>query len=415
MAEMRYRTVPRTGDEVGIIGMGTSSNGASGVEETVRTVRMALDAGVNYFDLAAGDSVAFEAFGEALKRRRGEAILQMHFGADYSTGAYGRVYGLDNVKRSVAWQMDRIGTDYIDYGFIHCIDSIGDLEEEWDGGIVDHILKLKEEGTVRHVGLSTHTPAVAMRALDSGIVDMVMFSINPAYDYQKEDFAYGEVDERSALYRRYQSEGVGISVMKAFGGGQLTDAKLSPFGRALSVPQCIQYALDKPGVVTVLPGVRNRDDLRSVLTYLDAPVGERDYSEIGSFAPPEAEGSACTATTADPAPSDWTSASSTSTTTWRWPGTGWRRTTTPNWTWERPTAPDAGTATMPARSMWTRFPGWPRYASASDESSREGPHSGPSPSYPGIRNAHPARSPTRSTDGGLRPKDLPAEIRSLSI
>ena len=79
MAEMRYRTVPRTGDEVGIIGMGTSSNGAAGVEETVRTVRMALDAGVNYFDLAAGDSVAFEAFGEALKRRRGDAILQMHF------------------------------------------------------------------------------------------------------------------------------------------------------------------------------------------------------------------------------------------------------------------------------------------------------------------------------------------------
>lgn len=76
---------------------------------------------------------------------------------------------------------------------------------------------------------------------------------------------------------------------------------------------------------------------------------------------------------------------------------------------------DAGTATMPARSMWTRFPGWPRYASASDEGSWEGPHSGPGPSYPGIRNAHPARSPTRSTDGGLRPKDLPAEIRSLSI
>lgn len=88
MAEMLYRTVPRTGDEVGVIGMGTSSNGAAGVEETVKTVRMALDAGVNYFDLAAGDSVAFEAFGEALKGRREEAILQMHFGADYSSGSY---------------------------------------------------------------------------------------------------------------------------------------------------------------------------------------------------------------------------------------------------------------------------------------------------------------------------------------
>ena len=102
MTEMIYRTVGRTGDEVGIIGMGTSSNGTAGMEETVRTVELALDSGVNYFDLAAADGLTFDAFGEALKGRREEAILQMHFGADYATGSYGRVYGLENVERSVA-------------------------------------------------------------------------------------------------------------------------------------------------------------------------------------------------------------------------------------------------------------------------------------------------------------------------
>ena len=59
------------------------------------------------------------------------------------------------------------------------------------------------------------------------------------------------------LYRRCETEGVGISVMKAFSGGQLLDAKTSPFGRALTEYQCIQYALDKPGVLTILPGVRS--------------------------------------------------------------------------------------------------------------------------------------------------------------
>ena len=290
MAEMVYRTVGRTGDEVGIIGMGTSSNGTAGMEETVRTVELALDSGVNYFDLAAADGLTFDAFGEALKGRREEAILQMHFGADYATGSYGRVYGLENVERSVSWQMEKVGTDYIDYGFIHCIDSLKELDDEWDGGIVDRILKLRDEDTVLHVGLSTHTPEVAMRALESGIVDMVMFSINPAYDWSQGEFAYGGTDERAALYRRCESEGVGISVMKAFGGGQLTDERISPFGRALSTNQCIQFALDKPGVVTVLPGVRNREDLRSALAYLDSTPDERDYSVIGSFAPPEAEG-----------------------------------------------------------------------------------------------------------------------------
>ena len=59
------------------------------------------------------------------------------------------------------------------------------------------------------------------------------------------------------MYRRCETEGVGISVMKAFSGGQLLDAKTSPFGRALTEYQCIQYALDKPGVLTILPGVRS--------------------------------------------------------------------------------------------------------------------------------------------------------------
>ena len=84
--------------------------------------------------------------------------------------------------------------------------------------------------------------------------------------------------------------GVGISVMKPFGGGQLLDAKTSPFGRALTHEQCIQYALDRPAVLTVLPGVRNMDELRGALAYLDAPAEARDYSVIGEFTPQDAYG-----------------------------------------------------------------------------------------------------------------------------
>ena len=83
-----------------------------------------------------------------------------------------------------------------------------------------------------------------------------MFSINPAYDYEKGDeYGIGEVQERARFYRDCESMGVGISVMKPFGGGQLLDAKLSPFKQALTKNQCIQYALDRPAVMTVLPGI----------------------------------------------------------------------------------------------------------------------------------------------------------------
>ena len=90
------------------------------------------------------------------------------------------------------------------------------------------------------------------------IIDLLMFSINPGYDYHHGDYAIGGADERAALYRRCEAEGVGISVMKAFSGGQLLDAAVSPFGKALTEYQCIQYALDKPGVLTVLAGIRMR-------------------------------------------------------------------------------------------------------------------------------------------------------------
>ena len=79
--------------------------------------------------------------------------------------------------------------------------------------------------------------------------------------------------------------------MKAFASGQLLDAAQSPFGRALTREQCIAYALDKPGVTCVLPGVRGLDDLHDVLSYLGASPEQRDYSVIGEFAPPADKGS----------------------------------------------------------------------------------------------------------------------------
>lgn len=116
------------------------------------------------------------------------------------------------------------------------------------------------------------------------IIDMLMFSINPVYDYGRGEFAFGENAERYDLYRRCQKEGVGISVMKPFCGGQLLDAAQSPFKKALSKAQCIAYALDKPGVLTVLPGYGSEQELREVLSYFETTAQERDYAEAASFA-----------------------------------------------------------------------------------------------------------------------------------
>lgn len=156
--------------------------------------------------------------------------------------------------------------------------------------MLQFVLDMKAQGVVRHIGLSTHAPELANLVLDMGILDMLMFSINPMYDYGQRDFANGSNHERQNLYRRCEKEGVGISVMKPFNAGQLLDAKKSPFHRALTTAQCIQYALDRPGVLTVLGGPANIAQLKEVLSYLDATEAQRDYSVIGSFTPDESVG-----------------------------------------------------------------------------------------------------------------------------
>lgn len=287
---MEYRKLPHGDEQISIIGLGNSSLGALGEAEAEKTVAMAVENGINYFDMAAGDATPFPAYGRAVSGCRDKVFVQVHFGADYRSGKYGWTLDLDEIKRSIDWQLKALRTDYIDFGLIHCIDEVSDLETAIEHGTIAYMEDLKRQGVIRHIGLSSHTPAVVERVLDMHILDMLMFSINPAYDYRHGEYAIGSGDERAALYRRCEAEGVGISVMKAFSGGQLLDAKTSPFGKALTEYQCMQYALDRPGVLTVLPGVRNREDLGRILGFLKATEAERDYSVLGSFTPKESSG-----------------------------------------------------------------------------------------------------------------------------
>ncbi|MBQ5316841.1 MAG: aldo/keto reductase [Oscillospiraceae bacterium] len=286
---MRYRINRRTGDRISEIGLGSAYIYEAGTDTAVKILRRAYEGGVNFYDLAAGDGKAFPMYGEAFADVRDEIFYQIHFGADYSKGEYGWSLDPETIKRSVAWQLDTLGTDYIDYGFIHCQDELSDWEKYLRNGIYDYIMQLREQGVIKHIGLSSHTPSVIERILDEIPADMLMFSINPAYDYGHGDYANGGVDERSRLYSRCESEGIGISVMKPFSGGQLLSSD-SPLGRALTPYQCIRYALDKPGVLTVLPGAQTTDEIETLLAYHDQPESALDYSVIGECAPTEAEG-----------------------------------------------------------------------------------------------------------------------------
>lgn len=287
---MEYRLNRKTGDRISVIGIGSSCIAEASEKEVVAALLLAYENGVNYADLAAAGAKTFSYYGTAYFDLRKEMLYQVHFGANYETGEYGWTTNLEKIKRQIDWMLRSLKTDYVDYGFIHCLDAEKDWKNYRENGVLEYLLDMKRQGVVRHIGLSTHTPELASLVLDAGIAEQLMFSINPGYDYHHGDFANGSADERMNLYRRCEAEGVGISVMKPFSGGQLLDAKTSPFRRPLTRYQCIQYALDKPGVLTVLPGIRNKEDVRELLGFFDAAPEKRDYSILGTFTPRDAIG-----------------------------------------------------------------------------------------------------------------------------
>ena len=283
---MEYRQLPRgnKNEKFSVLGLGMGGIGKTPADEIEAIIRKAIKNGINFFDLCTAGA-SYAPIGRAIKDCREKVFLQVHFGAVYDeNGEYGWCRDFETIKRTFLWELEELGTDYVDFGFLHCVDELEDFEKLVEIGVFDYIKQLKEQGIVRHIGFSSHTPSVANRILDTGVIDMMMFSINPAYDFEKGDeYGIGTVNERFELFKRCEREGVGISVMKPFFAGQLLLADQSPFGVALTHNQCLQYAIDRPGVLVAVPGVQTMEHLDQLLQFLTATTEQKDYSVIASF------------------------------------------------------------------------------------------------------------------------------------
>lgn len=111
---MQYRTLSHGGEQISILGLGTSSIQFAEEKEIEETISLAVESGIIYFDMASSEAKPFPCYGRALAGNRDKVYFQIHFGADYSSGTYGWITNLEIVKRSVDWQLSALKTDYID-------------------------------------------------------------------------------------------------------------------------------------------------------------------------------------------------------------------------------------------------------------------------------------------------------------
>ncbi|GHT79511.1 (4Fe-4S)-binding protein [Spirochaetia bacterium] len=300
---MQYRPIGNTGMSASIIGLGTEHLDNKPFSTADEVIGAALDQGINMMDLFMPGEAVRTNIGKALAGKRDKVLIQGHIGSTDINEQYDRSRDLATCKKYFEALLRCLHTDYIDFGMLFFIDSEKDFTSVFEGEILKYALELKRAGTIRAIGASSHNPVMARRAVETGALDLLMFSINPAFDMapqgvnvldrlngQDDPFGYEKnLDgDRAALYRLCEQRGVAITVMKTLGAGKLLSKEHTPFAEPLTVGQCIHYALTRPAVVSTLIGCASAAQVHEAAGYLGMDEAARDYSAIvkpyqGSF------------------------------------------------------------------------------------------------------------------------------------
>lgn len=304
---MRYRELGNTGLQVSKIGLGAEWLERHTEEEVKAVIQRCESYGINILDCWMSNPEVRTKIGNAICGHREKWVIQGHFGSTWQEGQYVRTRDLPKVKEAFQDLLTRLQTDYIDLGMIHFVDSEAEFRQVMEGEFLAYVKEQREKGVIRHIGMSTHNPQVAKLAALSGEIEMLLFSVNPAFDLlpPSEDLndyfveSYGEglagIDPlREELYKLCEQRGVGITVMKGYAGGRLFDARTSPFGVALTPVQCLHYALTRPAVASVLVGYDTPAHVDAAVAYEAATEEERDYASVLAKAPRHAYSGQCT-------------------------------------------------------------------------------------------------------------------------
>jgi hypothetical protein len=254
-----FRRFGRTGWNVSdiVLGTGQIKRGENGE----RIARLAIDRGINYFDTSPDYSGAGseQAMGNAIAGVRDQLFIATKFCTP--TGHLPAGTPVARYVEAVEGSLARLKTDYVDLCHIHSVDSVDRL---MDDNVHEAFDRLREQGKVRFMGFSTHTPnlvEVATAAIDSGRFDVMML----AYHHGIWP-ALGELIDRA-----HKEQDMGVVAMKTLKGakhhglgGFRTDA--SAYSQA-----ALRWVLSNPNVSTA---VISFFELQHVDEYLAASGGQ---------------------------------------------------------------------------------------------------------------------------------------------
>lgn len=249
---LERRDLGTTGIAVSAVGLGTVKFGRTeqlkyptpfelpSDAEVATILDVAKTCGINLIDTAPAYGSSEERIGRALAGQRDDWVIATKAGEKFTAGRSTFDFSADAISRSVQRSLRRLRTDYLDVVLLH---SDGRDEMLLESGALDALVRLKERGDVRAIGISTKTVAGGMAALPQ--VDVLMVPYSRAFA------------EHGPVIAAAFALGKGILIKKALDSGHL-----AAVDAADAVPKGIQFALHTPGVSSVVLGSANPAHIR---------------------------------------------------------------------------------------------------------------------------------------------------------
>jgi len=233
---MKTVRLGKTGLEVSRVGMGGIPITRPSLDEAVKVIHRCLDLGINFIDTSPGYRDSEERIGKAIASRRDQVIIATKTGHDKATA-------LKYLERSLKW----LNTDYIDLWQFLNVSNFDNYERVvGPGGGMEAAQEALQAGKIRHIGISSHSPDVALKAVSSGLFETIMFPFN-----------FVENDAADKLVPLAREHDVGFIAMKPFAGSMLKNANLA-----------IKYLLQFDNVLPN-PGIEKVEEIEEIVAIVN--------------------------------------------------------------------------------------------------------------------------------------------------
>ncbi len=269
--QIEKRSLGKTGEQLSILGLGGVVVMDNTTQEAAERVSMAIDHGVNYFDVAPTYGNAEIMLGPALEPYRKKVFLAGKTTERKKEGS----------RKELEQTLNRLRTDHLDLYQLHGVVNPEDVDTIFGpDGAMETFLAARKEGKVRFIGFSAHSVEAAMKLMDNYDFDTILFPVNYATWYS------GNFGPQ--VLERAQGTGMGILALKSMAKrpwpedatNKISKCWYEPHTDPADILMALRFTLSHPVTAAIPPGNENLFRTALELSGKITPLSQTEIAQM---------------------------------------------------------------------------------------------------------------------------------------